>query len=79
MDYYQVNCLDTKAVQDIMKQAISFICRNIDSGEYQWDEKKGWDKFGIKVVGDRKIIDNPPKEQPQDNAVASKGRLCIVM
>ena len=61
MDYHQVNCLDTKAVQDIMKEAISYICRNIDSELYPWDEKKGWDKFGIKVVGDRKIIDNPPK------------------
>ena len=79
MDYHQVNCLNTKDVQDVMKEAITFICRNIDSELYPWDEKKGWDKFGIKVVGDRKIIDNPPKEQPQDNNVPSRGRGCLVM
>ena len=44
-----------------MKEAISFICKNIDSGIYPWDEKNGWEKYGIKVVGDRKIIDNSPK------------------
>ena len=79
MDYHQVNCLNTKDVQDVMKEAISLICRNIDSEHYQWDEKKGWDKYGIKVVGDRKIIDNPPKEQPQDNNAPSRGRGCLVM
>ena len=68
MDYHQVNCLDTKAVQEIMNEAISYICRNIDSELYPWDEKKGWDKFGIKVVGDRKIIDNPPKVEKKSVA-----------
>ena len=62
MDYYQVNCLDTQAVQEIMKEAIRFICKNIDKDVYPWDEKKGWDRYGIKIFGDRQIIDNPPKE-----------------
>ena len=65
-----------------MKEAICFICRNIDSGIYLWDEKRGWDRYGIKVVGDRKIIDNPTKvkeDQPQDNTEASNGGNCILM
>ena len=44
-----------------MKEAISFICKNIDKGVYPWDEKKGWDRYGIKIFGDRQLIDNPPK------------------
>ncbi len=72
MDYHQVNCLDTKAVQNIMKEAISFICRNIDSGLYPGDEKKGWDRYGIKVCGDRQIIDNPPKIEKKPVAPPSK-------
>jgi hypothetical protein len=44
-----------------MQEAIAIICKNIDStGFYIWDERKKWDKYGIKVMGDREIIDNPP-------------------
>ena len=45
-----------------MKEAISLICKNIDKGVYPWDEKKGWDRYGIKIFGDRQLIDNPPKD-----------------
>jgi hypothetical protein len=54
-----------------MKEAISCICRNIDSGIYEWHEKKGWDKYGIKVVGNREIIDKETKEH--------QGGHCILM
>jgi hypothetical protein len=83
MSYRQVNCLDTKAVQEIMKEGISLICRNIDRELYPWDEKKGWSKYGIKVVGDRQIIDNPPKEEKKsenpkaEKKLAYKHHICL--
>jgi hypothetical protein len=45
-----------------IKEAITFVCNNINSGLYIWDEKKaksgeGWIRFGIKVHGDRQLID----------------------
>jgi hypothetical protein len=43
-----------------VRQAIDIICKNIDSGQNIWHEKKKWDKYGIRVIGDREIIDNPP-------------------
>ena len=47
-----------------MQEAITIICKNIDIVDtwpfYPWDERKGWDRYGIKVIGDREIIDNPP-------------------
>ena len=46
-----------------MRNAINIICQNINSSGFYpwpWDEKKKWDSYGIKVVGDRDIIDNPP-------------------
>jgi hypothetical protein len=45
----------------VVREAIASICKNIDSGTYTWDEKKRWDRYGIKIIGDRSIIDNPPE------------------
>jgi len=45
----------------VVREAIEIICQNINSsGFYPWDEKKQWDRYGIRVMGDRDIIDNPP-------------------
>jgi hypothetical protein len=44
-----------------VREAIEIICRNINtSGSFPWHETKKWDSYGIKVMGDREIIDNPP-------------------
>ena len=55
----------------VVKDAISVVCRNIDSEAYTWDEKKpageGWSRFGVKVIGNRKLIDVGLKSEPEDN------------
>jgi hypothetical protein len=43
-----------------VKEAIISICKNIDSGAYPWEEKRHWDRYGIIIIGNRSIIDNPP-------------------
>jgi hypothetical protein len=45
----------------VVQEAIEITCQNINSnGFFIWDENKNWDKYGIKVIGDREIINNPP-------------------
>ena len=68
MQYFEISCLDTKEADKVVREAIDIICQNINSGTYPWDAKKKWDSYGIKVMGDREIIDNPPdlpKKQPE--------------
>ena len=62
MEYYQVSCLKTEDVDKVIRESIAFVCQNINSNLYPWDEKKKWDKFGIAIKGDREVIDNPPHE-----------------
>jgi hypothetical protein len=43
-----------------VREAITSVCKNIDSGHYPLDEKNNWKSYGIMVFGDKEIIDNPP-------------------
>ena len=79
MQYLEISCLDTNQIDKVVREAITIVCQNINSsGFYPWDEKKHWDRYGIKVMGDREIIDNPPalpapKQEPPKQAAPMYG------
>lgn len=69
MLYAEISTKNNGDVLKIVKEAITFVCNNIDSGIYAYDEKKpqgeGWKSFGIKIIGNRKFIDvGPAKPEP---------------
>ena len=77
MTFVELNVQDTNACDQLMKNAICEVCRNMDSGRFKRDDSKPpkevWNKYGIMINGDRNIIDNPPQskapEQPKPKVV----------
>ena len=60
MKFFQISCLNTKQVNDVIQDAILTVCKNIDEKVYVCDKSRYFEKNGIIVIGDREIIDNPP-------------------
>jgi hypothetical protein len=45
-------------VNDLIQQCAEFICNKIDDEFYgPYDVPRNWDRHGIKILGDRRIID----------------------
>ena len=65
MIYHEISCLNPKQVHKIVDDAVFQVIQDIDQGKYKWNEKKlpgeEWIQYGISVVGNRSIIDNPLK------------------